>query len=54
MTINEEKTIQINSTLKGLLEKVLTRGFYGTASVEFTVQDGTIQQICRKATQVVS
>lgn len=50
---NRTKTLRINSTLAGLLEKVLTRGFYGTASVEFTIQDGVIQHIRRKAEQEI-
>jgi len=31
---------------------VLKRGFHGTAGLEMTVQDGTIQHIRRKVEQV--
>ncbi len=51
---NREKMLRIHSTLAGLLEKVLTQGFHGKASVEFTIQDGVIQHIHRKVEQKVS
>ncbi len=51
---NSAKMLQIDSTLASLLEKVLTRGFYGKASVEFTIQDGMIQDISRKVEQRVT
>jgi len=51
---NRVKMRKIDLTLDNILEKVLTRGFYGTASVEFTIQDGVIQNIRRKVGQEVT
>ncbi|KKL27973.1 hypothetical protein LCGC14_2379830 [marine sediment metagenome] len=51
---NRVKVRKIDSTLTDLLEKVLVRGFHGTASVEFTIQDGVIQNIRRKVGQEVT
>ena len=49
---NREKMDQIQSTMAEMLTGVLKRGFHGTAALEMTVQDGTIQHICRKVEQV--
>lgn len=40
--------VESEATLAKLLTEVLVRGFYGTASVKFTIQDGMIQRIQRK------
>lgn len=49
---NSEKMDQIRSALAEMLAGVLKRGFHGTAALEMTVQDGTIQHIRRKIEQV--
>lgn len=49
---NREKLDQIRSALSEVLASVLKRGFHGTAALEMTVQDGTIQHIRRKVEQV--
>ncbi|MGA2619849.1 MAG: hypothetical protein ABSF26_19725 [Thermoguttaceae bacterium] len=42
---NAKKMVQLKAALSELLEQVLRRGFFGTAAVRLTLQDGTIQQI---------
>ncbi len=49
---NREKMNQIRSAMAEILAGVLKRGFHGTAALEMTVQDGTIQHIRRKVEQV--
>lgn len=49
---NRDKMDQIRSAMTELLAGVLKRGFHGTAALEMTVQDGTIQRIRRKVEQV--
>jgi hypothetical protein len=49
---NQEKLNQIRSAMTEMLAGVLKRGFHGTAALEMTVQDGTIQHIRRKVEQV--
>ncbi len=49
---NREKVDQVRSAMSELLAGVLKRGFHGTAALEMTVQDGTIQHIRRKVEQV--
>jgi len=49
---NVTKVAQLESALAELLANTLKRGFYGTASVELSVQDGTIQHIRRKVEQI--
>ena len=44
---NQKKMLQLKSALGKVLAEVLRRGFFGTAGVEITVQDGTIQTIRR-------
>ncbi len=51
---NTAKIHRIETALADLLEEVLTCGFYGTASIEFYIQDGVIQRISRKAEQEVT
>lgn len=45
---NATKVVQLESALAAMLAEVLRRGFFGTASVELSVQDGTIQHIRRR------
>ena len=49
---NQEKVDQIRSAMSEMLAGVLKRGFHGTAALEMTVQDGTIQHIRRKVEQL--
>ena len=49
---NRQKVNQIKSAMAEMLDGVLKRGFHGTAALELTVQDGTIQHIRRKVEQV--
>ena len=45
---NRQKVAQLETALAELLREVLERGFHGTAGVEVSVQDGTIQHIRRR------
>jgi hypothetical protein len=49
---NVKKVAQLQSILAELLAEALRRGFFGTAGVEFSVQDGTIQHIRRKTERI--
>ncbi len=49
---NRERMGQIRSAMAEILAGVLKRGFHGTAALEMTVQDGTIQHIRRKVEQI--
>lgn len=44
---NRTKMSQVNLALAAILGQALTRGFYGKAALELTVQDGVIQNIRR-------
>ena len=44
---NRKKTAQLQRALAEILNEVLRRGFHGTAGVELSVQDGTIQSLRR-------
>lgn len=49
---NAKKLAQLQAALAELLGAVLRRGFFGTATVELSVQDGTIQHIRRKLERI--
>jgi hypothetical protein len=49
---NAQKMAQLERALAELLAATLKRGFFGTAAVEVSVQDGTIQHIRRKVEQI--
>lgn len=49
---NAEKVKQLQAALAELLAAVLRRGFHGTAAVEVSIQDGTIQHIRRRLEQI--
>lgn len=49
---NQRKMAQLKTTLGEMLAVVLRRGFYGSAGVELSIQDGTIQDIRRKVEQI--
>ncbi len=42
---NQRKLAQLQAAMADLLREALKQGFYGKASLELSVQDGTIQQI---------
>ena len=45
---NEKKVGHVEAELACILKEILRRGFYGTAGVEVSVQDGMIQHVrCR-------
>jgi len=49
---NAKKLAQLQTALAQLLAEALKRGFFGTASIELSVQDGTIQHIRRRIERV--
>ncbi len=49
---NRTKVTQIEAALGEMLAEVLKRGFHGTAAVELSVQDGTIQKIRRTVERI--
>ena len=49
---NVKKVAQLEATLANMLTEILQRGFFGTAAVELSVQDGTIQNIRRRVEQI--
>ena len=49
---NAKKVAQLQSVMAEILAEALRRGFFGTAAVELSVQDGTIQHIRRKVERV--
>jgi hypothetical protein len=50
--VNARKMLQLNGVLSEILQEVLQRRIYGTASVEIIVHDGTIQQFRYKIERV--
>lgn len=49
---NKRKVAQLEQAMAIVLAEVLRRGFYGNASLELSVQDGTIQSIRRRVEQL--
>ncbi len=49
---NAKKVTQLELALAEVLAQALRRGFFGTAAVELSVQDGTIQHIRRRVEQI--
>ncbi|MBN2476910.1 MAG: hypothetical protein JXB62_20045 [Pirellulales bacterium] len=49
---NAKKVAQLESALANILAETLRRGFFGTASIELSVQDGTIQHIRRRVERI--
>jgi hypothetical protein len=49
---NVKKTADLEKALLEMLAATLKRGFFGTAAIEISVQDGTIQHIRRKVEQI--
>jgi hypothetical protein len=50
---NEKKLSQVEAELAGMLKEILRRGFYGTAGVEVSVQDGMIQHVRSRMEKIV-
>ena len=48
---NETKLQSLQAAVRDLLGEVLTRGFYGQATVEIVVADGTIQVVRSETTR---
>ena len=49
---NAKKVTQLELALAELLAEALRRGFFGTAALELSVQDGTIQHIRRRVERI--
>jgi len=43
--VNEKKVSLLQEELAGILKEITRIGFHGTAGVELSVQDGTIQHV---------
>jgi hypothetical protein len=52
MTGNARKMAQLQAAMVEMLAEALRRGFFGTAAVELSIQDGTIQHIRRKVERI--
>jgi hypothetical protein len=50
--VNAKKVAQLQQMVAEILAEALRRGFFGTAAVELSVQDGTIQHIRRKVDRI--
>ena len=51
-TGNAKKVAQLQAAMAEILAEALRRGFFGTAVLELSVQDGTIQHIRRKVERI--
>jgi hypothetical protein len=51
-TGNAKKVAQLQSIVAEVLAEALRRGFFGTAAIELSVQDGTIQHIRRTVERI--
>jgi hypothetical protein len=49
---NAKKVVQLQAVVAEILAEALRRGFFGTAAIELTIQDGTIQHIRRKTERI--
>ncbi len=52
-TANKNKVGQIATAVKEMIEEATRRGFYGTAAIEISISDGSIQWIKRRVERVV-
>ena len=50
--VNETKVALADKAWSEMLVESLRRGFFGTAAIEISVQDGTIQNIRRRIERV--
>jgi hypothetical protein len=51
-TANAEKIRRLQKMIEELLGQSLRSGFFGTVSVEMSIQDGTIQHLRRRLEQM--
>jgi hypothetical protein len=49
---NQAKLSRVWQALDSLLGQVLREGFHGTAAIELTIQDGTIQRLNKRLESV--
>jgi hypothetical protein len=49
---NAKRLAQLQTALAHILAETLKHGFFGTASIEISVQDGSIQHIRRRVERV--
>ncbi len=49
---NERRMAQLKAALGEILAEVLRRGFHGSAGIELSIQDGTIQNIRRRIERI--
>jgi hypothetical protein len=49
---NAKKVAQVERAMAEILAEALQRGFFGTAAIEMSVQDGTIQNIRRRVERI--
>jgi hypothetical protein len=49
---NAKKVDQLQTVVREILVEALRRGFFGTAAIELSVQDGTIQHIRRRVDRI--
>jgi len=50
-SVNREKIETIDFALREILTDILRQGFYGAASIELSVADGTIQSVGSRVNQ---
>jgi hypothetical protein len=50
--VNAKKVAQLHEALAQMLAESPRQGFFGTAAIELSVQDGTIQHIRRKVERI--
>ena len=51
-TVNQAKREQLDRLWQRTLEETLRRGFHGSAAIEISVHDGSIQLIRRRVEQM--
>jgi hypothetical protein len=52
-TTNAEKIALLQATFAEALAESLRRGFFGSVSIEFSIQDGTIQCVRKKTEKLL-
>ena len=51
-TVNLTRIARVDDLWHGILDEILQRGFYGTASIELQIDNGTIQWITKSVKRV--
>jgi hypothetical protein len=49
---NQQKLDVLKTAFREVLAEALRRGFHGTAAIELSVQDGTIQHVRRRVERI--